>query len=151
MSGDFLKNRIRVIYEGAPANAFVDPEQMKQAFLNIIMNAIDAMPEGGVMTVSSCPRPADAGLFISISDTGCGISEDKLNHIFDPFYTSKEQGTGLGLAVTHSIIQKNGGKIEVQSKVDAGTTFKICLLSGNIRCPTQLDSLNQIIYISNLT
>ncbi len=122
----------------------VDSAQMKQAFLNILMNAIDAMPNGGTLTVSVVrhseakpknpterdPSPVSGGLrmtAITISDTGCGIPKDKIGHIFDPFYTNKEQGTGLGLAITHSIIEKNRGKIEVQSQEGIGTSFRIFL------------------------
>jgi signal transduction histidine kinase len=70
-------------------------------------------------------------LLISVSDTGCGISKEKIPHIFDPFFTDKEGGTGLGLAVTYSIIEKNGGKIEVESEERKGTTFTIKLPHEN--------------------
>ncbi len=130
LSNEMLKSNIKLNLDGSNCLAFVDPDQMKQAFLNIIMNAIDAMPNGGVLTVSTSTvnhgRHSDA-LLITISDTGCGIPQDKIPHIFDPFYTDKEQGTGLGLAVTHSIIEKNGGTIEVESEMGKGTMFKIIL------------------------
>lgn len=130
LSGEFLRYKIKLnhnFHESAP-EVHVDAEQIKQAFLNIILNAIDAMKEkGGDLTVSLNPK--HDGLEISIRDTGCGIEPEKLPHIFDPFYSNKESGTGLGLAITHSIVQKNGGSIEIQSEVGKGTVFTIKLPS----------------------
>jgi len=109
----------------------IDPRQIQQALLNILLNAIDSMPNGGelsVITASQHVIPAKAGIFtIEISDTGCGIAPEDLKHIFEPFYTKKEKGTGLGLAITQGIIEKHGGIIKVESKIGQGTTFKIIL------------------------
>ncbi len=128
LSSDILKNKIilQIDFDSSVGKCHVDPAQMKQAFLNILMNAIDAMPNGGMLKVTTS-LTSDLRLLISVSDTGCGIPKDKIGHIFDPFYTDKEQGTGLGLAVTHSIVEKNGGKIEVGSETGAGTVFTITL------------------------
>jgi len=126
LSNETLKNNIHVHSIFDASNVYVDADQIKQAFLNIIMNAIDAMKEnGGELKVES--RTEGKFVEVTISDTGCGIAEDKIKHIFDPFFTDKEQGTGLGLAVTYSIIEKNHGKIEVQSRISQGTKFLICL------------------------
>ena len=108
-----------------------DPNQLKQALLNIILNAIDAMPDGGSLTIASTAPVRQGGkqsqYIITITDTGCGINPKDLPHIFEPFYTKKEKGTGLGLSITQGIIEKHGGKIHVSSKTKQGTTFTISL------------------------
>ncbi len=100
-----------------------DPDQLKQALLNILLNAIDAMPNGGTLAIETTAKHNT--LTISITDTGCGIDPKELPHIFEPFYTKKEKGTGLGLAITQGIVEKNNGKITVDSTLNKGTTFKI--------------------------
>ncbi|OGB90545.1 hypothetical protein A2625_03250 [candidate division WOR-1 bacterium RIFCSPHIGHO2_01_FULL_53_15] len=100
-------------------------EKLTQAFMNIILNAMQAMPDGGAVNVK-CQMTNDKCL-IEIADSGEGIPAERLPNIFDPFYTTKESGTGMGLAVTHRIIREHNGAIEVESEVGKGTTFKICL------------------------
>ncbi len=102
-----------------------DPNQLKQALLNIILNAIDAMPDGGSLVIASEVKQSQ--YIITITDNGCGINPKDLPHIFEPFYTKKEKGTGLGLSITQGIIEKHGGKIHVSSKTNQGTTFTIHL------------------------
>ncbi len=102
-----------------------DPNQLKQALLNIVLNAIDAMHTGGRLDIVG--RPQQSAYTITISDTGHGIDPKDLPHIFEPFYTRKEQGTGLGLSITEGIIEKHGGKIAVKSKINEGTSFTIML------------------------
>jgi signal transduction histidine kinase len=128
MSNQFLQYKINVdTYFCQDDNFWADPDQMKQAFLNLILNAIDAMKEkGGTLKISTQDISSNK-LRIKIQDTGCGIPIEKLSHIFDPFFTSKEEGTGLGLAVTHSVIEKNGGRISVESEEGVGTKFLIDL------------------------
>ena len=104
-----------------------DESQLKQALLNIFLNAIDAMPNGGKLVIATTVIPAKAGIQITITDTGHGIDPKDLPHIFEPFYTKKEKGTGLGLAITQGIIEKHGGKITVKSKLKEGTVFTITL------------------------
>ncbi|MCX8030561.1 MAG: ATP-binding protein [Thermodesulfovibrionales bacterium] len=99
--------------------------QLSQVFINLILNAIDAMPDGGQLTINSYLQNND--LVIDFSDTGIGISRENLSKIFDPFYTTKEKGTGLGLAVSYNIITKMEGQLTVESEVGKGTTFKISL------------------------
>lgn len=103
-------------------------QDLQQAFVNILLNAIQAMPGGGAVTIRAA-RSASGYLQIDLSDTGTGIRPEALEHIFDPFYTTKAsgQGTGLGLSIVYSIIRTHGGYIEVKSKVDSGTTFSIFL------------------------
>lgn len=98
-----------------------DPPQLQQVFHNIISNAIYAMPKGGTLTVSTGLK--DGNVEIRFADTGCGIPKKNLNRIFDPFFTTKESGTGLGLSIAYGIIDAHRGQIEVESKVNKGTTF----------------------------
>jgi signal transduction histidine kinase len=114
---------ITVVKDAPTISIQADPNQLKQALLNILLNAIDAMPDGGKLVITSEAKQSQ--FIISISDTGMGISEEDLKHIFDPFFTKKEKGTGLGLAITQGIIEKHRGKITVESKPDQGTTFRI--------------------------
>jgi len=102
--------------------------EFQQVFFNLINNAIDAMHhDGGTLTISSHQR--ENNLVISVSDTGEGIPEANLDRIFDPFFTTKPvgKGTGLGLSICYGIIEKMGGKLEVESTVGKGTTFLISL------------------------
>ncbi len=103
-------------------------QDLQQAFVNIFLNAVQAMPRGGTLTIKADDGPAGQ-LRVDITDTGTGIKPEDLEHIFDPFFTTKElgQGTGLGLSLVYSIIRTHGGRIEVQSQVGQGTTFSIFL------------------------
>jgi signal transduction histidine kinase len=107
--------------------AMVDKGQLEQALINLIINAVEATPAGG--RISLATRKSDRNEFIEIvvADTGEGISEDKLARIFDPFFTTKENGTGLGLAITHGIIEQHGGTISVSSVAGQGTRFTISI------------------------
>jgi len=101
----------------------IDPKQIKQALLNLFLNAIDAMPNGGKLIIGSCFSGNNT--CISITDSGCGIDPKDLSHIFDPFFTKKDHGTGLGLSITYEIIKNHQGKIFAESQLGKGTTFKI--------------------------
>jgi len=103
----------------------VDPNQVEQVFINILLNAAQAMSDGGTLTIVT--RGTDRGLEVSVRDTGVGIPAEHLRRIFDPFFTTKEKGTGLGLAVSYGIVENHGGAIEVDSAVGRGTTFSIRL------------------------
>ncbi len=105
----------------------VDDDLMEQVFLNLISNALWAMPNGGSLTVSTKNRKAAGSLEIKFTDTGCGIPEKEINRIFDPFFTSKPEGSGLGLSIVHRIIEDHEGSIDVESEVKKGTTFTIRL------------------------
>ncbi len=98
---------------------------LQQVFLNLFLNAIQAMPDGGILTVRS--RVTDETVQVEVTDTGCGIPKDHLAKIFDPFFTTKEvgKGTGLGLSVSYGIIQKHHGSISVESEPGKGTTFTV--------------------------
>ena len=105
-----------------------DPERLQQLFLNLFMNAVDAMPEGGRLRVS-VKTSADGEIEISVADDGQGIPERDLPRIFEPFFTSKEAGTGngLGLMVANGIVKDHGGSMEVTSEQGHGTEFEILL------------------------
>ena len=105
--------------------AMVDPDQIRQVFLNILLNAVQAMNEGGMLTIGT--RVADSAIEIQFKDTGSGIPQENIKKLFDPFFTTKSRGIGLGLAVSHGIIERNKGTIEVQSTVGQGTTFIVTL------------------------
>ena len=101
----------------------LDPEQIKEAILNMVINASEAMPAGGTIELSAA-READA-IAINVKDEGVGVPEDQLPHIFDPFYTTKPNGTGLGLSIAHQIMEQHGGRIEVDRNPDGGMTFSL--------------------------
>jgi signal transduction histidine kinase len=114
--------------ETAPVR--VNSAELREALVNIIFNAMDAMPEGGSITIKSGQENGSA--LLSISDTGTGMSEEIRGKVFEPFFTTKaSKGTGLGLSVTYSIITNHGGSIEVESATGKGTTFHIRLPACN--------------------
>lgn len=103
----------------------VDLNQLSQVFINLILNAVDAMPDGGRLLLRSYVE--DNNIVIEFDDTGVGIPRENLFIIFDPFYTTKEKGTGLGLAVSYNIIKKMKGTLTVDSEPGKGSVFKITL------------------------
>ncbi|HLZ19086.1 MAG TPA: ATP-binding protein, partial [Smithellaceae bacterium] len=107
--------------------AWADPDKIKQVLLNIYLNALAAMPEGGKLTVTFAAE--NDFLEISVSDTGEGIEEENLPRIYDPYFTSKPAGTGLGLAVVQKIMEAHGGSVKIESKVKAGTTVTLRFVS----------------------
>ncbi len=107
--------------------AVIDPDRIKEAILNIFTNAAQATDHGKI-TVKTRLEGNEA--VIELTDTGCGIKDEDLKNIFNPFFTTKPQGTGLGLAVTHKIIQEHNGKVKVESVWGGGTAFKIYLPLG---------------------
>jgi len=106
-----------------------DRQYLSQVFLNLILNAVEAMPNGGRITISSDVSVDPGGVAVNVTDTGPGMAQDVLGSIFDPFFTTKSggRGTGLGLSVSLGIVQKHGGDIRVASKPGEGTTFTVIL------------------------
>ena len=108
-----------------------DRELIKQMLLNLVLNAMNAMPSKGSLTVSTRNLHQEQsgqdsrGLELKIQDTGVGIPDENLSKVFDPFFTTNRNGTGLGLSVVHQIVERHGGSIEVSSEVNLGTTFTI--------------------------
>jgi two-component system, sporulation sensor kinase E len=123
-----LENRRLIVKEilsrQLPKGRF-DPAQIKQVLVNLVKNAMQAMTKGGTLALSTGSTP-DA-LWLSVSDTGCGIPSDHLARIFEPFYTTKQKGTGLGLMIVDRILRDHGGKVDVHSIVGKGTTFTVWL------------------------
>ena len=110
-----------------------DAELLHRALSNLVLNAMDAMPQGGTLTL----RTHDSGdrLYVEVSDTGSGLTREECDRLFTPYYTSKEHGTGLGLAIVQSVVSDHGGTISVQSQPGKGTTFQVEL-------PRNLDKLH---------
>ncbi len=118
---------VRELGENLP-RPMVDSDQMQQVFLNLLSNAFQAMPEGGRLIIRSIAR--DKAIEVQFTDTGVGIPEEVQAKIFDPLFTTKAKGVGLGLTVSKSIVERHGGTIEVGSEVGRGTTFTITLPVG---------------------
>jgi signal transduction histidine kinase len=127
LSGEMLKTGIKLDkrYEAKDPNIDADPNKMKHLFLNIIKNSIEAMCRGGVLTVKTYRK--DNRFNIEITDTGEGIDNKDLNRIFEPFYSTKQKGAGLGLAIAQSIIAEHCGRISAKSTPGHGTVFTLSL------------------------
>ena len=112
-----------------------DEGQLAQVFQNLVRNAVEAMPRGGVVSVKASRQKSKCGdeICVEVSDRGQGIAPEFLEKIFTPFFTTKDKGSGLGLAVAFSIVQNHGGRIQVSSKVGAGTSFRVSLPALDIR------------------
>jgi PAS domain S-box-containing protein len=115
-----------------------DAAQLKEALRNLIINAVQAMPQGGTLFISAAPAPGDT-VRILVKDTGVGIPPENLDRIFTPFYTTKAKGTGLGLAIVQKIVESHGGNISVQSRVGVGTEMRITLPVHPVRLGSRLD------------
>jgi len=120
---------VEVVKEFSPSlpKVMADFDQLQQIFTNLTLNAIQAMPDGGRLTIRS--SAVDSEVRIDVQDTGCGISKENMGKLFTPFFTTKAKGkgVGLGLAVVHGIIERHKGRIKVQSEVGKGTTFSVYL------------------------
>jgi two-component system sensor histidine kinase PilS (NtrC family) len=118
---------LKIVREfSAPASWRVDPQRFKQILWNLCLNAVEAMPDGGELRVGAAAAPGQT-LEIWVSDTGSGIAPEDLSHVFEPFFSTKPEGTGLGLALVHRIVQEHGGEIDVRSTPGFGTTFTVVL------------------------
>jgi signal transduction histidine kinase len=128
----FSKNKIRIAKKTASNLPMVEvfPDELRQVFLNLLMNSRDSMPKGGKIEVSA--RLKKDRLEIEFKDTGSGIEEKDLQHIFEPFYTTKDKGSGLGLWISNEIIKRHGGEIKVKNREDKkGTCFNLILPTVN--------------------
>ena len=142
ISGQARAHRVQIFtsFHAGPSRLMADETLLKQAFLNIMLNAAEAMPEGGDLAISTRLSPEGAAggrpewVEAVFDDTGPGIQEEDLGRIFDPFFTTKKDGTGLGLAIIHRIIETHHGTIRVMSQRGKGSTFVVTLpLEGAIR------------------
>ena len=108
------------------------PERIERVMSNLMLNAIQAMPNGGTITITACEQGENNMFSFQVQDTGCGISEEHIAKIFDPFFTTKEigKGSGLGLSIVYGIVEQHGGKISVSSEEGRGATFVVSLPYG---------------------
>lgn len=124
---DFSTIAVRKNYQSSLPHISVDPNQIRQVFMNLVINAGHAMPSGGELEISTYLSPDGKFICAALKDTGDGISEENIARIFDPFFTTKPEGTGLGLAISYGIMENHGGRIEVKSRAGEGTTFVVML------------------------
>jgi signal transduction histidine kinase len=123
--GQLAQAKIRAVVDLDPrlGKVHADPEQMTRVLRNLILNAIDAMPEGGALTVRT--RAVEGRMRLEVSDTGQGLTPEECERLFTPYYTTKTHGTGLGLAIVQSVVSDHGGRISVESEKGKGATFRI--------------------------
>jgi len=127
-SGHASRSRISLERSPSPVYLEADPDQIKQMTWNISLNALEAMPQGGELNIRlKDQRDTDRSILLEFRDQGEGIAPDQMEHIFDPFYTTKDGGTGLGLSIAQKIVDSLGGRIEVESRLGEGTTFRVFL------------------------
>jgi two-component system NtrC family sensor kinase len=127
LENEFLLHRIEVVRNLAPdlPDIMADGSQMEQVFVNLLINAVQAVPEGGTVQVKSSLNEPESRVSIEVEDNGPGIGRNEQNKIFEPFFSTKPNGTGLGLSVSYGIIRNHQGNISVQSRPGAGTRFLI--------------------------
>jgi len=121
--------RVEVVWKAAddlPLYLLVT-DRMRQVFLNLVLNAVDAMPGGGQLRVTTSRTGQPAGILVTFTDSGVGVAPDVLPHVFDPFYSTKPNGLGLGLFISQDIVKQHGGRMEVDRQVGEGTTFAVWL------------------------
>jgi two-component system sensor histidine kinase HydH len=116
---------IKTDFDSEIDEILIDPDRINQVLLNLYLNAIDSMNNGGRLTVMLAKNPKKNRIEIKIADTGTGIADGDLSHIFDPYFTTKTSGTGLGLAIVHNIMEAHGGEIAIESRLGQGTEVTI--------------------------
>lgn len=134
LEGDFQRKGVRVARtpaQGGAPRVRMAPAALHQVLLNLLLNARDAMPGGG--TVTTRVQRAGETLVVEVSDTGCGMSPQQQRKAFESFYTTKEHGSGLGLAVVRSMLELYGGSVSIESRVGAGTTFRLTMPAAPAR------------------
>jgi len=114
-------------YDAACPDAMLDARELRKAFLNLVINGLESLREGGRLSVTTSYAPETRTVMIVIEDTGHGMSEETLSRIFDLFFTTKPQGTGLGMALARSVIDLHGGDLAVHSALGKGTRVTIRL------------------------
>ena len=128
----FLSKKSRVItivreFDPRLPKTMADPIQLQQVFMNLLLNAADAMPNGGTLTAQTLHEETSLFLRIRIRDTGSGIDKSMIDKIFQPFFTTKPKGTGLGLSITKRLVEQHGGSIRVTNNPNGGAAFTIDL------------------------
>jgi len=119
------KRRIELVASVVPPGVTfqLDPDQIRQVLVNLVNNAAEAIEQGGTIAIRATPFPDGTGLILAVEDDGPGIADGELQSIFEPFYSTKFSGTGLGLAVARSLVAQHGGELQVESRVGEGSTF----------------------------
>ncbi|MEE9418721.1 MAG: ATP-binding protein, partial [Desulfatiglandaceae bacterium] len=112
-------------------NVSIDADRINQVLLNLYLNSIEAMEDGGILSVELSLDENSQRARITVSDTGVGIKKEDLVHIFDPYFTTRQSGTGLGLAIVHKIVESHRGEVRVESEPGKGTTVTIFLPGPN--------------------
>ena len=127
MEANLAHHKIQLVLDLLPETPEIqfDSDKLKQAFMNVVLNAMEAMPQGGVLRVSTFIE--GDGVCIKVVDTGIGIPAEDLEHLFEPFFTRKTRGTGLGLANVRRILEEHGGKVEIDSTPGVGTLVSLWL------------------------
>jgi two-component system sensor histidine kinase HydH len=126
MEADFAAGQIAFHQQYDPELLlFADPDLLLQVLLNLLKNSISVTDKGGKVTLAA--HQQNNGVCIQVSDTGHGMTEEEQEKLFDPFFSTRKDGTGLGLAVSHQIVEQHNGRIEVESKRGIGTTMKVIL------------------------
>ncbi|MHA7065197.1 hybrid sensor histidine kinase/response regulator [Azospirillum argentinense] len=135
------RHPLRIEGAGGGAVVTIDPALLHQSLLNLVLNARDAMPEGGPIAIA-VERTDDLGVIITVADTGCGIDPAVIDRIFEPFFTTKEPGagTGLGLALVYSTVARAGGDVEVDTELGRGTVFTLRLPTEDVAEPQDADA-----------
>ncbi len=128
MEANLAHHQIKLVLDLSPETPEIefDSDKLKQAFMNVVLNAMEAMPQGGVLTVSTI-IDEDKSVGIKVADTGVGIREEDLTNLFEPFFTRKTKGTGLGLANVKRILEEHSGRVEIESSVGEGTAVSLWL------------------------
>ncbi|MBN1937757.1 MAG: response regulator [Anaerolineae bacterium] len=119
--------RVRRTFANDIPRLHANEDQLKQVFLNLVLNAVDAMPNGGQLTLATRLDQDKQWAYIDVHDEGIGLSSEAMKHVFEPFYTTKSQGTGVGLAISYGLIEQHGGDIQVQSQESKGSCFTVRL------------------------
>jgi two-component system sensor histidine kinase HydH len=122
---EFARVHLTKAFKGTLPELIIDPDRITQVLLNLLINAIQAMPEGGELILTA--ELEENQLLLHITDTGEGIAPENLAGIFNPYFTTKRNGTGLGLAIVHKIVEDHGGTVRIRSKPEMGTTVTIAL------------------------
>jgi two-component system, NtrC family, sensor kinase len=129
MDNEFFIRRITLLrdFDADIPNFFLDTDQMEQVMINLLFNAVQAIQEAGTITVRTRSNPEKGRVCVEVEDNGCGIPKDIQKKIFEPFYTTRSEGTGLGLAVSYGIIRNHQGRVKISSEPGIGTLIKLTL------------------------
>jgi two-component system sensor histidine kinase HydH len=118
--------RVALELDAALPQAALDPREIRKVFLNLIVNGLEAMGAGGTLTLRT--RPAEGGFIeVAVEDTGCGMSEETHARTFDLFFTTKDSGTGLGMAIARTVVEQHGGRMDIRSQIGRGTQVRVLL------------------------